>query len=75
VLLAGGQNDFGAGSRSSRSDVDRDDDGRIEDAELLLALDAWQDDEPMPGTEDVMLDDSAVDKPVRMWKEETEIGK
>jgi hypothetical protein len=73
VLLAGGQNDFGAGSRSSRSDVDRDD-GRIEDAELLLALDAWQDDEPMPGTEDVMLDDSAVGKLVRMWKKETEIG-
>jgi hypothetical protein len=42
------------------------DDGRIEDAELLLALDAWQDDEPMPGTEDVMLDDSAVGKLVRM---------
>jgi Ca2+-binding EF-hand superfamily protein len=53
--------------------IDADDDGTIEDDEILDAVGHWKSGEPVPNTGGQTVTDETVMDLVDMWKEETDI--
>jgi len=50
--------------------IDEDDDGDIEDTEILDALDYWEDEEPVPGTDGETISDTEILDLVDRWQDE-----
>jgi len=48
--------------------IDEDDDGLIEDAEILAAIDYWQTDEPVPETGGRLISDSTMLELIDLWQ-------
>jgi len=70
-----GQSDDGGGDSDadepeSVSDaIDADDDGDFDDTEVLNAVEYWQDDEPVPGTDGQTIDDQTLLEIVDRWSD------
>jgi len=58
------------GSESISEAIDEDDDGDIDDDEILTALDHWQDEEPVPGTDGETISDTQILDLVDSWQDE-----
>lgn len=54
--------------------LDKDDDGRIDDTEVLEAVELWHDSAPVPGTANATLDDTAVLHVIEAWRTEASVG-
>ncbi len=58
------------GSESIESAIDEDDDGEIDDDEMLDALDHWADEEPVPGTDGETISNIEILDLVDSWQNE-----
>jgi len=50
--------------------IDENDDGDIDDTEILTALDHWQDEEPVPGTDGQTISETQILDLVDRWQDE-----
>ena len=63
---SGGQED----PQSVSEAIDENDDGEIDDTEILTALDHWQDEEPVPGTDGQTISETQILDLVDRWQDE-----